>query len=275
MISRFDKAAWLVVLSLAAVTCAWAQWNIQTVDGDKIAGPFCKVLSDSTGTPNIFYAQGSGSGGQNPIKHAQWTGSGWHFEQVTGNGPDLLGSNIAACMDKRGGWHLSNGFPGGYTWNINYSWSAAGVWRDTTLNTGNQVNSVAIAADTGCFPHIVYQANGLLFHLWQVKVAPPTWSMDTIDIGSNLRRPAMVIDSLNHIYVAYYDAGDLKMAYFDGNKWGTHIVDMQGGNVGDYCDLKLNSSGNVCISYYDATNGALKYAVGTKSSYLGPKTLSK
>jgi len=65
------------------------------------------------------------------------------------------------------------------------------------------------------------------------------------------------IDAFGVQHVAYYDAtnGDLK--YFDG----TAVVTVDAsGDVGQFASLQLTTSGTPVISYYDATNGDLKLA---------------
>ncbi len=65
------------------------------------------------------------------------------------------------------------------------------------------------------------------------------------------------IDSTGVQHVAFYDAtnGDLK--YFDGTNFAT--VDFAG-DVGQFASLKLTSADLPMISYYDVTNGDLKLA---------------
>jgi PKD repeat protein len=65
--------------------------------------------------------------------------------------------------------------------------------------------------------------------------------------------------------ISYHDAsnGDLKYAHWNGTSWDIETVDSDGW-VGSHTSLAFDSCcgaiGNPAISYYDATNGDLKYA---------------
>ncbi len=94
---------------------------------------------------------------------------------------------------------------------------------------------------------------------------------------------SLALDSIGDPRISYLDTGkgDLKYASWDGSQWVVTTVDgsnymkgQKGGNwdedhrrnedksinVGEYSSLALDSIGNPRISYYDQTNGDLKYA---------------
>lgn len=65
--------------------------------------------------------------------------------------------------------------------------------------------------------------------------------------------------------IAYYNVTDMDLKYAScdtacttASNWTVITLDSTG-NVGQYPSLKIDSSGNPRISYYDATNGSLKY----------------
>jgi hypothetical protein len=242
------------IMSILLITGTLAQWNKHTVD----AGKYNKILNDSSGTPHIFYFQSY------CLRHAKWTGSGWFFEPILSNISSPYWDAFDAIYSRNGTWHLCWMVSTGY--DMHYTYNIGNIWKDTIIKPFNYgyEQSLSIALDTFNFPHIVsyHGMSQRLEHRWYVSGPTAHWMCDTIDMNTDIRRPKIVIDSLNRIYVAYYASGHLKLAYYDGTQWGTHFVDILN-DVGEFCDLKLDKNGKVCISYYDATNGDLKYAVGT------------
>jgi hypothetical protein len=104
-------------------------------------------------------------------------------------------------------------------------------------------------------------------------VAP--WFFDTVDSTNDVGQYVSVaLDPENGtIYISYYDAtyGDLRMAKSVGsggncgpdNAWLCETVDSVG-DVGKYSSIAVDPTDNYpIISYHDATNGALKLAIGS------------
>lgn len=257
----------LTIAGILLASSTWAQpWNIQFVDNEENAGASCRVMNDLSGMPHVFYVTN-----QRFLRHAWWTGSGWRLEQVA-QFPESLGisaSGLAVALDRSGKWHVAISM---YSWGeyLHYLTDTAGGWRDTLLVSAYYPFMVdlhcSIALDTYALVHIVSASRTLstdsLVHRWETS--PGLWQQEWIDGSSDIRGPSIVIDAQNHIYAAYYRYYDLMLAYHDGIAWGTNVVDVSG-NVGEYCSLKLDRNNRVCISYYDITNGDLKYAVGTPS----------
>ena len=73
----------------------------------------------------------------------------------------------------------------------------------------------------------------------------------------------------NHPIVTYYDKtyGNLMLAARKDNKWTTTLLDgadpesgQDTGDVGRWPSLIVNGAGNISVAYFDATQGALRYA---------------
>ena len=109
-------------------------------------------------------------------------------------------------------------------------------------------------------------------------VAP--WFFNTVDTPHNFGQyVSLAFDPVNNTpYVSYYDATykDLRMAKYVGsggncgpnNNWSCETVD-SAGDVGKYSSIGVDPTDNYpIIAYYDATNGALKLAIGSAVGWL-------
>lgn len=105
----------------------------------------------------------------------------------------------------------------------------------------------------------------------RAETAHPTsfnWQTERVDapkIFSNMGPHSLALDASGHPHIAY--GGDhLYYAWHDGSYWHLETVDASEG-VGEYTSLVLDAADRPHISYYDATNGNLKYVHFNSSSW--------
>lgn len=90
----------------------------------------------------------------------------------------------------------------------------------------------------------------------------PTWQVETVEsAGDAGAYSALALSRGGVPHIAYLDsnAGDLRMARYDGFAWVTETVD-SAGVVGAYPSIALDRAGFPRISYYDIGGGNLRYA---------------
>lgn len=91
------------------------------------------------------------------------------------------------------------------------------------------------------------------------------WYSETIDdtIGAGIWN-SIVVDSLNHIHVAYAiqqsGGDDLYYAYYNGSTWNHEAIESGTDEVGLYASIDVDTNNNPHICYYDDTNNTYKYA---------------
>jgi len=104
--------------------------------------------------------------------------------------------------------------------------------------------------------------------------ANAAWIVDELDTAGDIGQHASVAyhEVLDVILISYYDATNqrLRLARSDGlppedcgleGDWGCMTLD-SGPDVGKYSSIAVNpKDGSIGITYYDATNGHLKYIV--------------
>ncbi len=90
----------------------------------------------------------------------------------------------------------------------------------------------------------------------------PTWQVETVESAGDVGAYSALALSRGGVpYIAYLDsnAGDLRVARYDGFAWVTETVDSVG-RVGAYSSIALDRAGFPRLSYYDAGESNLRYA---------------
>jgi hypothetical protein len=138
-----------------------------------------------------------------------------------------------------------------------------GMFVDSAENVGKYTS---LALDGSGNPGISYydSAHGnLIYAKWTGSI----WQFQYVDSSGDVGMyTSLKYNQEGHPCISYYDntSHDLKYAEYvppgtwTPPYWDIDIVDTVG-DVGMYTSLALDGSGNPHISYYDATNGKLKY----------------
>jgi len=239
------------------------QGSIQVIDSETGAGGFTDFnsLQLDGNIPSISYYDAN----LDKLKYAQLNGSVWNTtfaDPNSGRGRynslalDILGNPQIAYYDgtakrlriaRRG---------------------VTGVWTsqivDSTAADPGRFNSIAVEQPTG-LARISYIA-GTTQKLRFAAYNGTTWAIeDVADVGEvgDYSTTSLRLDSNGNPHISYYNkiAGALMYASKTGGTWAVDTVDTQG-DVGGYSSLILDNQDRPIISYYDATNKALKIAYG-------------
>ena len=202
----------------------------------------------------------------NYLKYAYYDGD-WHSQTV--DETTDVGGHISLALDGSGNPHISY-FD--YTYDdLKYAWCEVQCgntsnWHTQTVDaTGDVGGYNSLALDGSGNPHISYfdETNDDLKYAYY----DGDWHMQTVDASGDVGQyNFLALDGSGNPHISYFDYtyDDLKYTWCEvqcGNtsNWHTQTVDATG-YVGQYTSLALDGSDNPHISYYDATNGDLKYA---------------
>ncbi len=192
--------------------------------------------------------------------------------------------------------HRSNGSPasplGGEGWRVSYlQWFRSIATRfATAISSAVAATPITGTITQGARTSLKLDANGnpkasylqvdsydLKYTYWDGS----QWQIVTVDsAGKTGYFASLALTSLGNPRISYYSSedssnnptGNLRYAYCntscnDPTNWGIVTVDSTG-DVGGHTSIVLNSSGNPRISYYDFTNGDLKYAYCDVNCYI-------
>jgi hypothetical protein len=213
-------------------------WSSETVDSSGDVGRHSS-LYDSSGNPHIsYYDETTVDDGD--LKYAYHDGIDWQTETVDGGNCSVAETQCADSSDCSPGEDC-----------------IGDVGLDTSLSLDGSGN-----------PHISYFDVDNLNLKYAYKSAG-TWQIVTVDdLGTVGEFTSLALDGSGNPRISYHGNSTLKYAWCDtgcatAGNWTAITVDNSVGDVGEYTSLSLDSSGNPRISYKDATNNDLKYALCT------------
>ena len=178
-----------------------------------------------------------------------------------------VGGHTSIALDSRGYPHISyydytNG-------DLKYAYYDGSNWHIETVDSEGDVGqSTSIALrKLGLreLPRISYYdyTNGDLKYAYYDG---SNWHIETVDSEGRVGgHTSIALDSRGYPHISYHDRtnDDLKYAYQSYNpltqRFEWHIETVDAGDVGGFTSIALDSNDNPHISYYDATNGDLKY----------------
>jgi hypothetical protein len=201
-----------------------------------------------------------------------------NWDIITIDSTDDVGSDISVTVSPSDTIHISYyDFTNG---NLKYAFCSsnctqASNWSTITIDsTGDIGISTSITVDSSDQVHISYYdfTNGDLKYAFCSSncTQASNWSVVTIDSTGDVGDfTSITVDSSDQVHISYYDFtnGNLKYAFCSSNctqasNWSTTTVDSESEDVGLYSSISINSNdSSINISYYDSTNGDLKYAV--------------
>ena len=236
-------------------------WSFQTVAGD---GKSLSTAMDTSGHLHWIYARdqylyyntnASGSWAPTYLEYIGWYEGGGTCVQL-----DSAQAVHAALID--------------YDGDLNYVTNQSGSWAwEVVLNIGEgsvSTNSskkfTALGIDSTGVVHLIYydKVNQTLNH---ASKATGTWSFEVLDGQEDPGQwLGLGIDAQDQLYVPYYAAqtGDLKLAFKSNytGQWELRTLDQEG-DVGQSLSTRMSPNGEIGIAYRDATNDAVKFALGS------------
>ncbi|RKY17292.1 MAG: hypothetical protein DRP63_03955, partial [Planctomycetota bacterium] len=183
------------------------------------------------------------------------------LEIVTSSLPDgVAGKAYNASLQATGGrtpytWSEVTGDPDGDSYDLvdfNLTLNADGTITGTPSKTGQVTFRVKV----------VDSANPQQETNKDLTIKVTAWTIEVVDSSGDVGRYcSAVVDSSNHIHIAYQDVDnlDLKYAYYDGTSWHKETV-YPAGDTGYYPRIAADSNNTPHIVWYDKSNGNVRYA---------------
>lgn len=242
-------------------------WQFELVDASPTAGAYAAIEIDEKNNIYIAYYDS----GPMDLKFATFnrvTGV-WTIETVDSTAD--VGKFLSLILDYNDKPHVS--YFDEDNDNLKYAFKPSTSWNIELLDEEGAVGGyTSIDVDLNNRPHVVY-ANFTENYLKYIYKTGSGWQdPQEIPTGGQVRSfVSLELDRSNRPHIAYFEDANtanmlydnLKYTYYNGVQWLTEpdTIDIQE-SVGWWNSMELDSFGDGHISYYDFTNGKLKYAHG-------------
>jgi PKD repeat protein len=235
-------------------------WHTETVDSGNV-GKYNSLALDEDGHPHIVYdddAEGY-TDTDASLRYAYHDGSSWVTRTVESTGDySPIGRDNSLALEPTAPYTPHVSYVNS-TGDRKYAYLDGSAWHTQTLAFKGWFSSLVL--DESGYPRFSYSDNGLLF----AYMDGSGWHTQTVRSGADFRYTSLVLGGDGYAHISYYDntTKDLEYAYRDAADWHFRTVDSEsdGGNeVGEHTSLALDENGYAHVSYYDDTDGDLKYA---------------
>lgn len=247
----------------------WASdhWYAGDVECGK-KGQYASIDIDSQNRPHIsYYDEQDGN-----LKWAYNEGGIWKIQSVDEG--DRVGLYTSLAIDNADMPHISYYSAAAQT--LKYAVRRSTQWEITSLDTKQAGMYSSLALDNQGYPHIAYLDDYNEDRLKHVWLEGTTWNWEIVDPNTRLvGKPlpplaplSIAVDANNIVHIGYYDMNEASLRYARkaNNYWQFTNVDKEG-DVGQFSSIAVKPSGEPGITYYDASNGDLKYAGATTKDW--------
>jgi catechol 2,3-dioxygenase-like lactoylglutathione lyase family enzyme len=240
-------------------------WRVETVDGNKgdNLGKHASLAVDKGGNLHVAYYDET----EKSLRYA-FRGpadKAWSIMEVD----KPAGTFVSVAVDGGGHPHFAYNSP--FETGLHYATWDGKRWHKVLLDSEQTDHFLSMQLDSSGNPHIsyyreVYPDRTNALYLKYAHFDGKTWYVETVDRHMHSGKfNSLALDAAGNARIAYSQvaAGDLRYAKWDGSQWQFGTADARRTNndyVGIGNSIGLDSMGNMCIAYFDATKGTVKYA---------------
>jgi hypothetical protein len=239
-------------------------WRCVQVDGNTNVGYYSSLARNSSGTFMISYFDDNSAN----LKFASSSnGTNWSNSILASDGVIGLFTSIAVNSSGNPGIAFYSATTGGL-----YFTAYSGSWSQSLVATSGDLGlGTSLAINNSGTPYITY-VNDIADVMKMAVGRGLAWQRS--NIYTNGSYSSIKLNSASEPRIALYDmySFDLVFAYLQGGVWYYQTLDSTG-DVGQFPSLALDPNGRPHITYYDASNGWLKYIYYDGSNWVSPVVL--